>query len=122
MAINAHPATNVLAQVYQLYMVEYHFASMLISHSHGIDDITVNPKNTIYKAAQTVFVQVNLFPSSTLKVVLSMLRERLRILAPIKYQSDTVSKVQTVKNPLFKKGDLVCNSWLSFTFAGSAHW
>src|ERR1051326_2648727 len=122
MAINEQPATNVLAQVYQLYMVEYHFASMLMSHSHGIDDITVNPKNSIYKAAQTVFVQVNLFPSSTVKDLLSMLRDNCRILAPIKYQRETVSNVHTVKNPLFKKGDFVCNSWLPFTFAGSAHW
>ena len=32
------PATNVLAKVYQLYMVLYQCASILISHSQGMDD------------------------------------------------------------------------------------
>ena len=44
--INATPDTNVLAKVYQLYMVLYQCASMLISHSHGIVDITVSAKTT----------------------------------------------------------------------------
>src|SRR5436190_17197816 len=108
--MSAQPATKVLAQVYQLYIVEYHFASMLISQSQGMVDMTVSANTTKNRAAQTVFVQVKLFASSRLKDVLSMLRERRRTLEPIKYHSDTVSNVQTVKNPLFKNGDLVCSS------------
>ena len=38
------PATKVLANVYQLYMVEYQCASMLISHNQGMVDITVKRK------------------------------------------------------------------------------
>ena len=39
-----NPATNVLAKVYQLYMVLYQCASILISHSQGIEDINCQCK------------------------------------------------------------------------------
>ena len=41
-AIRAIPETNVLANVYQLYIVLYQWASMLISQSQGMEDITVS--------------------------------------------------------------------------------
>ena len=47
MVIKARPETNVLAKVYQLYMVEYQCAFKLINHSHGMDDNTVNANRTI---------------------------------------------------------------------------
>src|SRR5689334_2643885 len=119
--INAHAGTNVLAQVYQLYMVEYQCESMLINQSHGMVDITVNAKTNRYSADQTVFVQVNLFPSSTVMGLSSMLRVSRRVFIPISDQRATVIKVHTTKNPLLRKGDFVCSATLSFTFSGSAH-
>ena len=44
---NAIPATKVEANVYQLYIVEYQCASILINQNHGMDDITVKLKSTM---------------------------------------------------------------------------
>ena len=110
MAINEQPATNVLAHVYQLYIVEYQCASILISQSHGMVDITVRAKTNNYIADHTVFVQVKLFPSSTVIGLLSMSRVRRRILIPISDHNPTVNKVHTTKNPLLRKGDFVCSA------------
>src|SRR2546423_14956512 len=114
------PATKVLAKVYQLYIVEYQWALILISQSQGIDDITVKAKNTIYNAAQTVLFQINFFPSSMLNDLLSILRESFRILRPSNDHSTIVSTVHTVKNPLFKKPDFHSRTLSVFTSLGSA--
>ena len=114
--INASPATKVLPNVYQLYMVEYHFASILMSHNQGMDDMTVNAKKTMYKAAQTVFVQVYFLPSSVFANGLSsILRESLLIFLPNNDHAAIVKIVQKVKKPLFKKPDLPSNTSSPFT-------
>src|SRR5678810_482858 len=101
MASNEQPATNVLAHVYQLYIVEYQCASILISQSQGMVDITVRAKTNKYMADHTVFIQVKLFPSSTVIGLSSMSRVRRRTLIPISDHKDTVNNVQTTKKPLF---------------------
>ena len=104
-----YPATKVLANVYQLYMVLYQCASILISQSQGIDDITVNAKNTMNKAAHTVLFQIYFFLSSRFNGLSSRLRESFLIFQPSNDQPAMVITVQTAKNPLFKKPDL-CDS------------
>src|SRR5678809_304020 len=114
--IRATPDTNVLAKVYQLYIVLYQCASMLISHNHGIVDITVSANTNRYDADQTVFVHWNFFPSSTLIFPASVLKDKFLIFLPSKDQSVIVSTVQMVKNVLFKKGDFcfkISSSWSS---------
>ncbi len=112
MVISAMPATNVLANVYQLYMVLYQCASILISHNQGIEDITVNEKNTMKMADHTVLSQIYFFASSLFNGLSSILRDILRNLAPSKLQPTRVMMVQTIKNPLFKNPAL-CNNILS---------
>src|SRR5882672_5767709 len=103
------PATNVLANVYQLYIVLYQCASILINHSQGMDDITVNAKNTMNKAAHTVFFQIYFFPASIDNGLSSMLRESFLIFRPSKDQPAIVMMVHTAKNPLFRNPDLYNN-------------
>src|SRR5262245_23861226 len=80
-AINAMPDTQLLANVYQLYMVLYQCASILISHSQGTVDITVNANHTMKIAAHTVFFQMNFLPASvSCNGFSSSERESLRIL------------------------------------------
>src|SRR5215218_8479971 len=78
--ISAIPATKVDAKVYQLYMVEYQCALMLMSHNQGIEDNTDNANNTIKMAAHTVLVQMKRLPSATVNGAASMERESWRIL------------------------------------------
>ena len=58
------PETKVLAKVYQLNMVLYQCASILMIQSHGMVDATVNVNTTQYNEAQTVFFQIHFFPVS----------------------------------------------------------
>src|SRR4028119_1153204 len=105
--INATPATQVLANVYQLYMVEYQCASMLINHNHGTVDITVRANQTKKIAAQTVLFQMYFFLSSKVcKPPLSIWRDSLRILIPSTLHNPMASIVQIVKNPILRKGVL----------------
>src|SRR5688572_15018497 len=100
-------------------MVLYQCASMLISHSHGVVDITVSANTNKYNADQTVFVHWNFFPSSTLIFLASVLKERFLIFLPNKDQSTIVNTVQTVKNVLFKNPDL-CFKMSSRLSSGAA--
>src|SRR5687768_13472283 len=94
-AISARPATNVLAKLYQLYMVEYQCASMLISQSQGTVDITVRANHTMNKAAQTVLLKIYFLPASAFgKGLLSNSRESWRIFLPSIIQRPIVSTVQ----------------------------
>ena len=103
------PATNVLANVYQLYMVLYQCASILISHNQGIEDITVNAKTTINKAAHTVLFQIYFFPSSTLSMVYHPgCGKAYAFSSPAETMHTIVIIVQTAKNPLFKNPDFHC--------------
>src|SRR5215510_970217 len=99
------PATKVAANVYQLYIVLYQWASMLISHSQGIDDITVRAKKKMYTAAQTVLFQMYFFLPARSNGLSSMLRESFLIFHPRNDQPTRVMIVHTVKNPLFRNGD-----------------
>src|ERR1700730_16208599 len=102
--IRAIPATKVLANVYQLYMVLYQCASTLINQSHGIEDMTVNAKTTIKIAAQTVLFQIYFFPSSIeARGLSSMLRESFLIFQPNNDHATMVKMVQPVKKVLFRK-------------------
>src|SRR5687767_12060328 len=95
--ISATPATKVLANVYQLYMVEYQCASILISHSQGTVDITVNTNHTMNNAAHTVFLKIYLRPASMLgNGLLSSSRDNWRILRPSTIHSPMVSMVQII--------------------------
>ena len=114
------PATNELANVYQLYMVLYQCASILMSHSQGMDDITVNAKTIINKAAHTVFFQIYFFPSSIVfNGFSSRLLERLLIFHPSKDHATIVNTVQKTKNPLLRKLDLASNIASCFTCSAS---
>src|SRR5829696_3358044 len=115
--INAIPATKDEAKVYQLYMVEYQCASILINHNHGIDDKTVRPNNTAKTAAQTVLSQMYFFPSANDKGLLSISLERERIFLPRSHQPTIVIIVQTAKNVLFRKPAL-CSMAGSFAASG----
>src|SRR5687767_7347810 len=102
-AISDIPATKVLAKLYQLYIVEYQCASILINQSHGVTDITVSANQTRNIAAQTVFFQIYAFLSSLLfKGLSSSSRDSLRILKPRMLQKPMVSIVHTVKNVIFR--------------------
>src|SRR3712207_3076548 len=92
--MRAIPATKELAKVYQLYMVEYQCASRLISQSQGMDDSTVRAKSTINIAAHTVLFQIYFFPSSTVGLLSSMLRESCLIFLPSSHQPTMVMMVQ----------------------------
>src|SRR3982750_3357662 len=96
------PATKVLANVYQLYIVLNQCALILISHNHGTVDATVNANHTIKTADHTVFFQIYLFPSSTVSGVSSISRLSCRILYPKTVQRPIVSVVQTMKNVGFR--------------------
>src|SRR5688572_19651433 len=100
------PATKELAKLYQLNMVEYQCASMLINHNQGMEDIIVRANSTIYPAAQTVFFQMYFFPSSTLNGASSMLRDSWRIFLPNHHHPTIVMMVHTVKKVGFKNPDL----------------
>src|ERR1700692_1312411 len=105
-AINATPATKVLANVYQLYMVLYQCASILINHNHGIDDITVNAKTTMNNAAHTVLFHIYFLPSSIEASGLSSrLRESFLIFHPNNDHDAMVKIVQPAKKVLFRKPD-----------------
>src|SRR4030095_12575919 len=98
------PATKVLANVYQLYMVEYQCASMLISHSQGMVEATVNANHTRYKAAHTVFLKMYFLPLSVSgKGFSSSSREIFLILYPNTIHRPMVSMVQTTKKLAFRK-------------------
>ena len=98
--------------VYQLYMVLYQCASILISQSQGMEDITVKAKTTRNKAAHTVLVQIYFFPSSfDGNGFSSSLRERCLIFQPRNDHKTMVNTVTTVKKPLFKNPDLNCRVW-----------
>src|ERR1700694_1035313 len=113
------PATKVLANVYQLYMVEYQCASRLMSHSHGMEDSTVRANSTMKTAAHTVLFQIYFFPSSTVGLLSSMLRESWRTFFPSSHQPTMVMMVQTVKNFVLRKPDL-CTSAESCAASGLA--
>ena len=100
------PATNVLANVYQLYMVENQCALILISHNHGTVEATVNANQNIYTEDQTVFLKIYFFPSSIVKGVSSISREIWRIFIPSTVHKPIVNVVQVIKkvglrNPFF---------------------
>lgn len=115
--MSATPDTNVLANVYQLYMVLYQWASMLISHNQGMEDITVSAKTIINRAAATVFLNWNLyFCCAFSNGASSVWREILRMRQPKKDQRITVSTVVMVKkvgfkNPFLKSKTLSCSTW-----------
>src|SRR6478752_2964271 len=97
--INAIPATKVEANVYQLYMVLYQCASILISHNQGVVDITVKPNQTRNNEAQIVFLKMYFLPSSTDNFPDSSNSLLiLLILAPRKIQPTMLKVVQTIKN------------------------
>src|ERR1017187_3583029 len=97
--MSAIPATNVLANVYQLYKVEYQCALMLMIQSQGITAATVNAYHTIYKEAQTVFLKTNFFPSSKLIGWSSDFRLICRIFNPMTLHKPIAAIVQVIKKP-----------------------
>src|SRR5450755_979325 len=110
MAISDRPPTNVLAKVYQLYMVEYQCASMLISHNQGMVEATVSANHTRNKAAHTVFLKMYRLPLSTSgRGLLSSSRERLLILYPSTIHRPMVRMVHITKKPGFRKALLPSN-------------
>src|SRR3954468_11453412 len=120
--ISARPATNVLAKVYQLYMVENQCASMLISQSQGAVDITVNTNQTMNNEAQTVLVKIYLLLSATDGGgLLSRSYESLRILCPRILHRPMIRIVQIVKNVGLKKELLPFNTSSALTAAVSVH-
>src|SRR5687768_3243131 len=99
------PATNVLANVYQLYMVEYQCASMLINHNQGTVDITVKANHTMNNAAHTVVLKIYRRPASTLgSGLLSISLDTLRIFHPSTVHPTMVSTVHITKKVVFKNG------------------
>src|SRR5450631_337610 len=85
------PATNVLAKVYQLYMVEYQCASILINHNQN-------------KAAHTVFLKIYFLPLSTSgNGFSSSSRERALILYPNTIHKPMVRMVHITKKLAFRK-------------------
>src|SRR5450432_2567527 len=101
--IRAMPDTKVLAKVYQLYMVEDQWGSMLISHNQGVTEATVRTNQTMYRADHTVFLKIYFFPSLTLSGVSSMERERLRILRPNSVHRPIDRMLHTVKKVGLRK-------------------
>src|SRR4030095_2814621 len=98
--------TNVLAKVYQLYMVEYQCASMLINHNQGMVEPTVNAKNTTNTEAQMVLVKLKLFASCKVICRSSVRSESCLILRPTRLHTPSVIIVHVkknagLKNPLF---------------------
>src|SRR6476620_7490583 len=120
--ISARPDTHVLANVYQLYMVEYQCASMLISHNHGVVDMIVSANQIIYTAAHIVFFQIYLLPSSTVKGPLSASREIFLTLNPKILQSPIVRIVQMVKNGTFRNGFFPFKISSLLTASASVQW
>src|SRR5687768_16512081 len=102
MVMSATPATKLLANVYQLYMVEYQCALRLISHSQGMDDITVSANNTMKIAAHTVLFQIYFLLSPSDNLRSSMLVESERIFLPSSHDPTMVMMVQMVKNSRFR--------------------
>src|ERR1700753_743305 len=121
MVISAIPDTQVLANVYQLYIVENQCALRLINQSQGVTDMTVNANQTIYTAAHTVLVKIYRFPSSTVSLVSSIDRERLRILTPKRVQSPIVRTVQIVKNMGLRNPDFPFSTSSFATTSLSTH-
>src|SRR5450432_4377377 len=104
MAMRDMPATNVLAKVYQLYMVEYQCASILINHNQGIVEATVNANHTRNKAAHTVFLKIYFLPLSTSgNGFSSSSRERALILYPNTIHKPMVRMVHITKKLAFRK-------------------
>jgi hypothetical protein len=52
------PDTKELANVYQLYIVEYQCASMLIIHNQGTVEPTVRANHTVNNAARIVPLKI----------------------------------------------------------------
>src|SRR4030081_146299 len=96
-------------------MVEYQWASILISHNHGRDDIMVSAKNTMYMAAHTVFFHIYFLPSSTVNFFPSLLRESCLIFRPSNVHKTIVNNVQMVKKVLLRNGALCNNASSCFT-------
>ena len=108
-SITDMPDTQVLAKVYQLYMVEYQWASMLISQSQGVVDITVSANQTINNAAHTVFFQIYFFPSLHPSELHRLHGISFCTLYPRTAQRPMVRMVQMVKNGILRKAVLPFN-------------
>src|SRR5215469_8488803 len=121
MVISARPDTKVLANVYQLYIVENQCAFRLISHSQGVTEATVNPNQTMKSAHQTVFLKIYFLPSVTVSGVSSMLRDICRSFQPRKDQSPMVRIVQVIKNPTLRKPFLPLSTASLATWSRSSH-
>src|SRR5450432_374702 len=119
--MSATPATNVLTNVYELYMVLNQWALRLISQSQGTVEATVKANQTIYSAAQMVFFQIYFLPSATVSGRASSSRLRLRILYPSTVHKPMVSVVQMIKNVGFKNPFLPSRMGSLATTALSSH-
>src|ERR1700748_1421336 len=111
MAISAQPATNVLAKLYQLNMVEYHKEFKLINQIHGTVDITVSANHTMNNEAQTVFLKMYLLPASISgNGLLSSSRDIFLIFQPSRLHNPIAKNDQIKKKVGFKKPLLPLNS------------
>src|SRR5436190_8683962 len=97
-AIKDSPATKVLAKVYQLNMVLYQCASILIIHNHGIVEPTDKPKITMYIEAYKIFFFIHLSPASKSIVPASSLSKlNERIFLPRIHQRKIMMALNTEK-------------------------
>src|SRR3569833_3171421 len=124
-AIRLMPDTNELANAYQLYLVLYQFASMLIIHNQGTVEPTVKANQTIKRDAVTVFLQIKLLPTSWFcSAAASASLLSLRIRTPSRLHRPIASSVQIRKKVGFKKPNFFNTSWLPAFSSASllSHW
>src|SRR5688572_8080133 len=109
------PDTQVLAKVYQLYMVENQCASMLMSHSQGVVEPTLRAKITAKPPHHTVFLHSRRRPLSGERSQLSSCSDILRSFTVKKAHRPIVMMVAVVKKPLLRKADFQLNIRSCFT-------
>src|SRR5690606_3766291 len=96
--MSAIPATNVEANVYQLYMVLYQCESILINHNQGSVEPTESANTTVKSEAHTVLSQIHFLEVSKSILPRSVCKLRLRIFLPSNHHKPTVTIENTEKN------------------------